>query len=463
VSVHVNITNPGDPSFPGRFRARDLTLALGDDFLRDHRKIAFFDVTEEDPARGVGIFTGQGVGKQYAEGAWEDRTLEVYGPAILPLKQYARNLLASQGFKPDQVPLSLRARPMPADYEARVDSLVRAGRTGRIMPVNSQTGYDDKAASVVKAILYTLMPPGTRVVVPDSQWSSFAWGSMLVGAALRGCQVMAIGPGINNAPYGSDAWPMFSLQHDIFSALIAISTIFHAQIASAGGALHVGLYEGDAGTRDFPQRVREFSAGIKRNRFIRDVFPFQPQLYELMENPDRMLSAIEHFPSGAAAQDSAVKPKLHLKSQFYASREFVEKILPLPQWNEVLLATLRARAKERAQFLAGGPTDSLANPEESFGQVAALGPYLKARTPAQRDAQVIYLSIGSQNQDDRSLMENGEVLAVISGEAALAGIADYVYLVARATWLETQADLNRAQPPVSKFKHDLARWIRRLI
>jgi hypothetical protein len=463
VSVHVNITNPGDPSFPGRLRARDLTLAMGDDFLRDHRKMAFFDITEEDPARGVGIFTGQGVGEQYAEGAWEDRTLEVYGPAMLPLKQYARDLLASQGFKPDQIPLSLRPRPMPANYEARVDSLVRAGWNGRVMPVNSQTGYDDKAASVVKAILYTLMPPGTRVVVPDSQWSSFAWGSMLVGAALRGCQIMAIGPGINNAPYGKDAWPQFSLQHDIFSALISIATIFHAQIASAGGALHVGLYEGEVGTRDFPQRVREFSEGVKRNRFIRDVFPFQPRLYDFMENPDRMLSAIGHYPSGAATQDSTIRPKLHLKSQFYVSREFVEKILPLPQWNEVLLATLRARAKERAGFLAGGPADSLAAPEESFGQVAALGPYLSARTPAQRDSQVIYLSIGSQNQDDRSLIENGEVLAVISGDAALAGIADYVYLVARATWLETQADLDRAQPPVSKFKHDLARWIRRLI
>jgi hypothetical protein len=176
-----------------------------------------------------------------------------------------------------------------------------------------------------------------------------------------------------------------------------------------------------------------------------------------------MLSAIGNFPSGAAKQDSTIRPKLHLKSQFYVSREFVEKVLPLPQWNEVLLATLRARAKERAGFLAGGAADSLAAPEESFGQVAALRPYLRARTPAQRDSQVIYLSIGSQNQDDRSLIENGEVLAVISGDAALAGIADYVYLVARATWLETQADLDKAQPPVSKFKHDLARWLRRLI
>ncbi len=465
VSVHVNITNPGDPSFPGRLRAKDLTLALSDDFLRDHRKIAFFDVTEEDPARGVGLFTGEGVGEQYAEGAWEDRTLEIRGPAILPLKEYARDLLASQGFEPDQIPLSLRPRQVAPDYDARVDSLVRAGWIGRVMPVNSKTGYDDKAATVVKAMLYTLMPPGTRIVVPDSQWSSFAWGSMLLGAALRGCQVMAIGPGINNAPYGKEAWPQFSLQHDIFSALIAVATIFHAQIASAGGALHVGLYEGEVGTRDMEQRVREFSAGVKRNRFIRDVFPFQPRLYDFLEDPDRMLSAVEASPPAVATQDSAVRPKLHLKSQFYASRDFVEQILPLSQWNDVMLATLRARVRDRDEFLAGAPLDSasLANRQGSFAQLVALAPYLRSRTPAQRDRQVIYLSLGSQNQDDRSLMENGEVLAVISGEAALAGIADYVYLVARATWLETQADLNKAQPPVSKFKHDLARWLRRLI
>src|SRR6185436_20888808 len=99
---------------------------------------------------------------------------------------------------------------------------------------------------------------------------------------------------------------------DIFSALISIATIFHAQIASAGGALHVGLYEGEAGTRDFPQRVREFSAGIKRNRFIRDAFPFQSRLYDFMENPDQMLSAVGHSPSEGATPDSTIRPKLHL-------------------------------------------------------------------------------------------------------------------------------------------------------
>ena len=466
VSVHVSITNPGDPSFPGRLRARDLTLALGDDFLRDHRKIAFFDITEEDPARGGALFTGEGVGEQYAEGAWEDRSLEVRGAAILPLKQYARELLGAQGFKPDQIPLALRPRPIASDYDEKVDSLVRAGWIGRVMPVNSRTGYDDKAGSVAKAILYTLMPPGTRIVVPDSQWSSFAWGSMLIGASLRGCQVFAIGPGLDNAPFGRGSWPQFSLQYDIFSALISVATILHAQIAAAGGAMHVGLYEGEVGTRDFEARVREFSAGLKRNRFIRDVFPFQPALYDFMEDTDRLMKAVGDVPqNGSAGNDTTVRPKLHLKSQFYASRAFVEQVLPLPAWSQILLLTLRARMAERAESIEKLPTDSasFANRPNSFAQLAPIAPFLRARSPAQADAQAIYLSLGSQNQDDRSLMENGEVLAVISGDAALAGIADYVYLVARATWLDTQADLDREQPPVSKFKHDMARWLRRLI
>jgi hypothetical protein len=466
VSVHVNITNPGDPSFPGRMRARDMTLALGDDFLRDHRKMAFFDISEDDPSRGGALFTGEGIGEQYAEGAWEDRSLEVRGAGVLPLKQYAHDLLIKQGFKPEQIPLVLRPRPLASDYERKVDSLVRIGWIGRLMPVNSKTGYDDKAGSVAKAMLYTLMPAGTRIVVPDSQWSSFAWGSMLIGAALRGCQVFAIGPGLDNAPYARSAWPQFSLQYDIFSALISVSTILHAQIAAAGGGLHVGLYEGEVGTRDFEARVREFSAGLKRNRFIRDVFPFQPALYDFMEDTDRLLKAVGNVPQDTTAgNDTTIRPRLHLKSQFYASRAFVEQVLPLPAWSQILLLTLRARIAERAESIERLPTDSasFANRPNSFAQLAPLAPFLRARTPAQSDAQAIYLSLGSQNQDDRSLIENGEVLAVISGEAALAGIADYVYLVARATWLDTQADLDREQPPVSKFKHDMARWLRRLI
>jgi hypothetical protein len=465
VSVHVSITNPGDPSFPGRLRARDLTLAFADDWMRDHRKIVFYDVTEDDPGRGGAIFTGEGVGAQYSEGAWEDRSLQVRGPAILPLKRYARELLTRQGFKASQIPPGLRAHPMSSAYATKIDSLVGIGWVGRVMTTNSSTGYDDKIATVAKAALYSLMPSGSRIIVPDSQWSSFLWGSMLAGAALRGCQVFIIGPGRENAPYGPDSWPMFALQRDIFSALINASNMFREEITGAGGALHVGIYEGEVGTRDFEARIREFSAGVRRNQFMRRSFPFPSTLYDLVEDPDSLFKAIGPYPRPVLANDTAIRPKLHLKSQLYVSREFVDNVLPLPQWHDIALSSLRARARQLAASptVLGFDSTSFSDRANSLNQLTPLGPALRARTLAQRDSQVVYLTLGSQNQDDRSLLGNGEVLAVISGEAVLAGVMDYTYLVARATWLETQADLDRKLPPVSNFKRQLARWGRRLI
>jgi hypothetical protein len=88
----------------------------------------------------------------------------------------------------------------------------------------------------------------------------------------------------------------------------------------------------------------------------------------------------------------------------------------------------------------------------SFAVLVPLGPSLRARSAAARDAQVVYLTIGSQNQDDRSLFGTGEVLAVISGDAVLAGITDYVYLVARATG-------SKPSKSSTRFSHRLARCL----
>jgi hypothetical protein len=258
---------------------------------------------------------------------------------------------------------------------------------------------------------------------------------------------------------------MFSLQHDVFSAMIQEAAAFREEIAAAGGALHVGLYQGEVGTRDFEKRAHELSDGVRRNSFIRTAFPLPSSLYDLLADPDRLLREVNYTPPPPTPNDTALRPKLHLKSQLYASREFVESVLPLPQWHDIVVGILRARAQASQDSRAYFRADTMlvdAQPN-SFVALAPLAPALKARTPSERNAQAIYLTLGSQNQDDRSLFGNGEVLAVISSEAALAGLTDYVYLVARATWLDSVEQFNSIQPPVSPIKRRLARWLRRLI
>ena len=48
MKVHVNVTNPPDPSFWTE-ETFPFFMGLPDVIMRDHRKISFYDVTEEDP------------------------------------------------------------------------------------------------------------------------------------------------------------------------------------------------------------------------------------------------------------------------------------------------------------------------------------------------------------------------------------------------------------------------------
>jgi hypothetical protein len=56
IKVHVNITNAVDPSF-WSWRVASF-FPMPDAWMRDHRKIAFYDISEHDPYRGEAIFTG---------------------------------------------------------------------------------------------------------------------------------------------------------------------------------------------------------------------------------------------------------------------------------------------------------------------------------------------------------------------------------------------------------------------
>ena len=165
IKVHVNITNQADPSFFSMQIAG--IIPVPDNNMRDHRKIAFYDVTEEDPFRGLAMFTGMGIGEHYAGANWEDRAVMVQGPAALEVKNAARHLLEIQGFEPEQIPWALRPVRMPASYQARIDSVVAAttpdwlGSRGRVLQLHSDTGFFEKPVEVAKLSAHDLM---SRVV-----------------------------------------------------------------------------------------------------------------------------------------------------------------------------------------------------------------------------------------------------------------------------------------------------------
>jgi hypothetical protein len=110
IKVHVNITQPSDFTFRSHRIIAGVPL-LPDNLMRDHRKIAFYDMTESAPFLGGMVLSGVGVGEHYATPTWEDRGVLVRGPAVLEVRAAVRRLLKLNSFADGEIPLPLRETP----------------------------------------------------------------------------------------------------------------------------------------------------------------------------------------------------------------------------------------------------------------------------------------------------------------------------------------------------------------
>jgi len=89
---------------------------------------------------------------------------------------------------------ALRAKAYPApdgttlrDWSATVNAEIAAQpiyATGRVIELHNETGFTPKPLNVAKAILYSLMPRGSIVKVPDSLWQSYLYASLMAGSAM---------------------------------------------------------------------------------------------------------------------------------------------------------------------------------------------------------------------------------------------------------------------------------------
>jgi phosphatidylserine/phosphatidylglycerophosphate/cardiolipin synthase-like enzyme len=73
---------------------------------------------------------------------------------------------------------------------------------------------------------------------------------------------------------------------------------------------------------------------------------------------------------------------------------------------------------------------------------------------------VFYSLIGSQNQNDRSMVVDAEVAFVISGWPSIIPYLDLISLVGLSRWIQDTADLDALIPPQSEWRRRIARWAR---
>ena len=453
IKVHVNITNPADPSFTGAHMF-GLMFFLPDDMMRDHRKIAFYDVTEADPSKGEAIFTGMGVAEHYVGPTWEDRAVLIRGPAILDVKREARELLLSQGFEEDEIPPPLRPQPMPDDYDDQVHRLEeRLVRGAVALQVHNATGYGQKWSNVARAALYNLMPAGSSILIPDSLWNSPFWQGMLVGNALRGGRIFVMVPSVANSP--GDPAPVISRANEIFTRFLIIQEELADQMDAAGGVLRTGIYNVE-GASDLAGEIEDMTARVRQaDPVIRAIFPFDASLLDLLETLPRKLTESGYQPAVLAPDAVRRDRKVHLKSQIFISQEAISSLVPRPEMVSMADKYIRLRADQLSRTDASVREFQLAMEADREAMLRAWWDDLSVEA---RERIVMYLTVGSHNMDNRGQVMDGEVSVVVSGLYAMTAYFNFFYLVNVTTWVESVEELEAMLPPANFLIRMLGRY-----
>jgi hypothetical protein len=455
VKVQVSITNPADQSFWSRQVVP--LVGIPDNLMRDHRKIVFYDISEDDPYRGLAMYTGMGIGEHYVGQTWEDRAIMVQGPAVLSLKAQARALLRSQGITGDRVPYLLRPKALGPGYQAAIYAEIArrqeaGGRDQRAVELHNGTGFQDKQVSVAKAALYELMPSGAVVMAPDALWGNALFASLLTGSALRGCRVLFIAPSLGAAP--SSNAPSMGVAHELFARLIVLQQEFGPELELEGGMLKTGIYNPGIGVQDVIARFAAAYRNGRRTPFLRRLFPVNRIVDTLLAHAGDLLSAAPDTIRRVAP--ALVMPKLHLKANFFASREAWDSLVALPEMAPLLETYIGQLLRaDPAGFDARAAADSLAAASDHL-----VASYRASRSPAERERMMYFLMIGSANQDYRSMLMDGEASVLLSGWSGVVGVIDFSLIASLSVWIDDLDMLDALIPPPSALVRDLARRLR---
>jgi len=459
IRVHINVTNPSDFSF-NSFHVAGI-LMVPDNLMRDHRKIAFYDITEEDPYRGLAMFTGMGIGEHYVGPNWEDRAVVIRGPGALSVKTAARELLEQQGFKPEEIPFPLRRLEKPVDYQERVAAMTAemggqiARYRGAVLQLHNLTGFAFKPIDVEKAILYSLMPSGSLLKVPDSLWLNYVYASLLTGSALRGCEVLIMAPSLNSAP--SAASVTMARAHGLLAALIVMSNGLNDQIDAEDGLLKIGLYAPKVGVGDLRGRIQQ--ARDLSVPWLRRIYPPNPAITSAVDSALATFDDLDYSVDYLVGSEPGESPKLHMKANYLITGGVWDKLMVLPEWGPVIYQYLQYLA------LQTGPPEQRpvgrdVPPELRAAVVDLADALLSDMTPEEQARASTFFTVGSTNMDYRSMVMDGEVQITLSGWNSLAGLIDFRFIVGLCEWVDTLEELDELLPPPGGMTRTMANFMK---
>ena len=467
VKVNVSVLHPHDWSFRSD-RIVPPWPFVPDNIMRDHRKMVVYDVTEADPYRGATIVMGVGVGEHYASATWEDRGYRVRGLAGLEARDAARRALLANGMRESSIPFPLRAtkaKPAAGRFSADGALANEPGNAaddryvGRALQLHNEVGFAAKESSVARAMLYNLAPAGSVIIVPDPLWLSDTWAAMLAGAAARGCKVFVIAPSraSNPNPHGS----IEAIERDVMIRLLGSRDRMREQMRLTGGELRVGLFTARTPVSDPEGRVREVKEGLRRYPWIRELIPFDDRTLAVLDRATQRTEGDGKDATALAQDETPRAPLLHQKTQLIARPGAIAALVRQAGWEDILASAMQTQSRQTTKFADQlGFMDPDVDSSAIRSADALLRGFESSLSEAERKAVSFYFSLGTQNQDPRGLMMDGEATLLVSGFHAATGLADLYYIMARTTWLDSRVELDRLLPRPGGIMGRLARLIR---
>jgi hypothetical protein len=458
IKVHVNITNPADPSF---FSWHSVgIIPIPDNMMRDHRKIAFYDVTEDDPYKGKAMFTGMGIGEHYVGANWEDRAIMIQGPGALAVKDACRDLMLAQGFEAGDIPYPLRKLEKTAAYDKAIAADIKArgqdwmDNRGSAIQLHNETGFHDKPINVAKAVMYSMMPAGSVLKVPDSLWQSYVYASLLAGSAQRGCKVMIIAPTLDSAP--SNAPPTLARAHGLLGRLIVFSNAMDDLLDEEGGLLKVGLYAPRQGVGDIAGRFEQ--AFNTTPEWVRRIYPPNPHVEVRAPEVAAILDSVGYEVQYLSDEGEDIKPKIHLKANFMASGTAWQKLLVRPEFDEIMTGYVEYLADQSGEAGSNleGPDVKAFPPRLKDGWNRLFKGMISDLSASEKEEIIFYFSVGSTNMDYRSMVMDGEVQITLGGWQSLYGFLDFLMLPGLCEWVDTTEELDALLPPPSGMVRAMA-------
>jgi hypothetical protein len=352
---------------------------------------------------------------------------------LADLKGAVRELLLAQGMHERDMPLPLKVQFRTYGYDALLAAGQRQpGFDARAVQLTNGTGFLPKPLNVGKAVLYSLMPPGSVIKIPDSLWNSFLYAGLLVGACLRGADVLIIAPAEANAPSGGLA--TMGREWELMTRLLGARTALGDAIAASGGMLQLGLYAVEADSSGLAGRVDTWNANVAETPFLGELMPFLPTTWPIVV---------------ALARPRGRSPQVHQKVQFLGTQSLWKAIAEAPEWPEFMATYLAYRD---ATYAADKSADE-AVPYPA--QLQSIAQRIHARTRGIEGAASFAL-VGSQNQDYRGMFMDGEVDLVFSGPSSLVPLVDLIFLEGTRRGSRT-SHLDRLVPPPGEYSR---RWAR---